>query len=77
VQPFIEEFNHPLPYNCSDGNTDVYVNGRELHQNDLDLLVGKGLPNDRDRFYIIEISGRVLDGDTGEELHSLGRLAPE
>ncbi|KAK7332764.1 hypothetical protein VNO80_29519 [Phaseolus coccineus] len=76
IPPFIEEFNHPLPYNCSAGNTDVYVNGRELHQNDLDLLVGRGLPSDRDRSYIIEISGRVLDEHTGQELDSLGKLAP-
>jgi hypothetical protein len=76
VQPLIEEFNHPLPEKCSGGNTGVFVNGRELHQKDLDLLSGRGLPPDRDRSYIIEISGRVLDEDTGEELDCLGKLAP-
>ncbi|KAJ1414696.1 putative zinc-ribbon domain, plant [Sesbania bispinosa] len=76
IPPFIEEFNHPMPDKCSGGNTGVFVNGRELHQKDLDLLSGRGLPNDSDRSYIIEISGRVLDEDTGEELDSLGKLAP-
>ncbi|KAK7397416.1 hypothetical protein VNO78_18587 [Psophocarpus tetragonolobus] len=76
IPPFIEEFHHPLPEKCSGGNTGVFVNGRELHQKDLDLLAGRGLPTDRDRSYIIEISGRVLDEDTGEELDSLGKLAP-
>lgn len=76
LQPFIEEFNHCLPEKCSGGNTGVFVNGRELHQKDLDLLSGRGLPPDRDRSYIIEISGRVLDEDTGEELDCLGKLAP-
>lgn len=76
MQSFIEEFNYPMPDKCAAGNTCVFVNGRELHQKDLDLLSGRGLPHDRDRSYIIEISGRVLDEDTGEELNSLGKLAP-
>ncbi|KAB2003038.1 hypothetical protein ES319_D11G104800v1 [Gossypium barbadense] len=76
IPPFIEEFNHPMPENCAGGTTGVFVNGRELHQKDLDLLANRGLPPDRDRSYIIEISGRVLDEDTGEELDSLGKLAP-
>ncbi|KAE8699798.1 Detected protein of unknown function [Hibiscus syriacus] len=76
VPPFIEELNYPMPENCSGGTTGVFVNGRELHQKDLGLLASRGLPTDRDRSYIIEISGRVLDEDTGEELDSLGKLAP-
>ncbi|XP_039063391.1 uncharacterized protein LOC120208106 [Hibiscus syriacus] len=76
VPPFIEELNYPMPENCSGGTTGVLVNGRELHQKDLDLLASRGLPTDRDRSYIIEITGRVLDEDTGEELDSLGKLAP-
>ncbi|CAN0825176.1 Protein ENHANCED DISEASE RESISTANCE 4 [Linum grandiflorum] len=76
LPPFIEELNYPIPENCAGGNTGVYVNGRELHQQDLDLLSTRGLPTERDRSYIIEISGRVLDEDTGEELDSLGKLAP-
>ena len=76
MQPFIEEFNHPMPENCAGGNTGIFVNGRELHPKDLNLLCNRGLPTTRDRSYIIEISGRVLDEDSGEELDSLGKLAP-
>ncbi|KAI5421975.1 protein ENHANCED DISEASE RESISTANCE 4 [Lathyrus oleraceus] len=76
IPPFIEEFNYPIPDKCAGGNTDVFVNGRELHQKDLDLLSRRGLPNENDRSYIVEISGRVLDVDTGEELDGLGKLAP-
>lgn len=76
LQPFIEEFNYPMPQNCAGGDTGIFVNGRELHQKDLDLLSSRGLPTTRDRSYIIEISGRVLDEDTGEELDCLGKLAP-
>ncbi|XP_043714760.1 uncharacterized protein LOC122663115 isoform X2 [Telopea speciosissima] len=76
IPPFIEEFNYPMPKNCAGGNTGVFVNGRELHQTDLDLLAGRGLPTTRDKSYIVEISGKVLDEDSGEELDSLGKLAP-
>ncbi|RDY00886.1 Protein ENHANCED DISEASE RESISTANCE 4, partial [Mucuna pruriens] len=76
ILPFIEEFQHPMPEKCAGGNTGVFVNGRELHQKDLDLLSRRGLPRDSNRSYIVEISGRLLDEDTGEELDSLGKLAP-
>ncbi|KAL1535964.1 protein ENHANCED DISEASE RESISTANCE 4-like [Salvia divinorum] len=76
IPPFIEEFNYPMPEHCAGGNTQIFVNGRELNLKDLNLLVGRGLPRERDRSYIVEISGRVLDEDTGEELESLGKLAP-
>lgn len=76
LQPFIEEFNFPMPKNCAGGNTGVFVNGRELHQNDLALLSGRGLPDTEGQSYIIEISGKVWDEATGEELDSLGKLAP-
>ncbi|KAG6420195.1 hypothetical protein SASPL_116715 [Salvia splendens] len=76
IPPFIEEFKYPMPEHCAGGNTHVFVNGRELNHKDLNLLVGRGLPRERDRSYIVEISGRVLDEDTGEELESLGKLAP-
>ncbi|PWA71581.1 hypothetical protein CTI12_AA278270 [Artemisia annua] len=76
IPPFIEEFNYPMPEKCADGNTNVFVNGRELHQRDLDLLASRGLPTDTDRSYVIEISGRVLDEDSGQELEGLGKLAP-
>lgn len=76
MQPFIKEFSHPMPDNCGAGNTSVLVNGRELHERDLDLLSRRGLPREKNRSYIVDISGRVLDGDSGEELKSLGKLAP-
>ncbi|KAL0712438.1 hypothetical protein Bca4012_019416 [Brassica carinata] len=76
IPPFIEEFSHPMPDNCAAGNTEVYVNGRELHKRDLELLVRRGLPREKNRSYILDISGRILDGDSGEELKSLGKLAP-
>ncbi|KAJ6695330.1 EXTRA-LARGE G-PROTEIN-LIKE [Salix koriyanagi] len=76
IPPFIEEFNYPMPANCSAGNTSVFINGRELHQRDLDLLSSRGLPTEREKSYILEISGRVFEVDTGKELDSLGRLAP-
>lgn len=65
-----------MPKKCSGGDTGVLVNGRELHQKDLNLLASRGLPVTRDKSYIIEISGLVLDNDSGEELDSLGKLAP-
>ncbi|KAJ9539256.1 hypothetical protein OSB04_031989 [Centaurea solstitialis] len=74
--PFIDELNYPMPKNCADGHTGVFVNGRELHEKDLNLLASRGLPMDRDRSYIIEISGRVLDEGSGNELQCLGKLAP-
>ncbi|XP_076931029.1 uncharacterized protein LOC143596036 isoform X1 [Bidens hawaiensis] len=76
IPPFIEEFNYPMPEKCADGNTNVYVNGRELHQRDLDLLVSRGLSSDAHRSYLIDISGRVFDQESGQELQGLGKLAP-
>lgn len=76
IPPFIPEFHHHMPENCSGGNTRVYVNGRELGQKDLNLLGRRGMPTERERAYILEISGRILDEDSGEELTGLGKLAP-
>ncbi|RWR80237.1 protein ENHANCED DISEASE RESISTANCE 4 isoform X2 [Cinnamomum micranthum f. kanehirae] len=76
IPPFIEEFNYPIPKNCSGGDTGVFVNGRELHQQDLDLLSDRGLPITRDKSYLVDISGRVFDEASGEELENLGKLAP-
>ncbi|KNA21254.1 hypothetical protein SOVF_045000 [Spinacia oleracea] len=76
IPPFIEEFNYPMPEHCAAGNTGVFVNGRELHQRDMDLLTIRGLPTDKDKSYIIDISGRVVDEDSAQELDSLGKLAP-
>ncbi|XVF13008.1 hypothetical protein REPUB_Repub08aG0170100 [Reevesia pubescens] len=76
IPPSIEEFNYPMPENCAAGKTGVFINGRELHQKDLDVLACKGLPTTRDKSYILEVSGRVLDEGTGMQLYSLGKLAP-
>ncbi|CAN0908767.1 Extra-large guanine nucleotide-binding protein 1 [Linum grandiflorum] len=76
IPPFIEEFNYPMPRNCAAGNTGVFVNGRELHQQDLELLCKRGLPNLEHKFYTLEIDGRLYDNDTGKELHGIGKLAP-
>lgn len=76
IPPFIEEFNYPMPKNCAGGNTGVFINGRELHHKDLNLLVGRGLPATEGQSYIVEISGKVWDEATGEELDGLGKLAP-
>ncbi|KAL8062849.1 hypothetical protein ABFX02_02G173800 [Erythranthe guttata] len=76
IPPFIEEFNYPMPEKCAGGNTSVYINGRELNQKDLSLLGNRGLPKEPNKAYIVEISGRIIDEDTHEELDSLGKLAP-
>lgn len=76
IPPFIREFNYPIARNCAGGDTDVVVNGRELRQRDLDLLVGRGLPRISGKSYSVEISGNVTDEATGKKLRSLGKLAP-
>ncbi|XP_051119350.1 uncharacterized protein LOC127243401 [Andrographis paniculata] len=76
IMPNIEEFNYPMPENCAAGDTGVYVNGRELNQRDLDLLAKRGLPATEYKSYLIKISGEVVDEQTGEQLESLGKLAP-
>ena len=76
LQPYIPEFNFPMPKNCAGGNTGVFVNGRELHQKDLDLLVTRGLSDSPGRSYVVENSGKVSDEVSGEELYGLGKLAP-
>ncbi|GJN15351.1 hypothetical protein PR202_gb02254 [Eleusine coracana subsp. coracana] len=76
IPPFIKEFNYRMPKDCAGGNTGVFVNGRELHQKDFDLLVGRGLPRLSGKSYSVEISGSVIDDTTGKKLRGLGKLAP-
>lgn len=76
IPPYIEEFNYPLPKNCAGGNTGVVINGRELHRKDLELLASRGLPRTPGMSYRVEVSGKVCDEFTGEELYNLGKLAP-
>ncbi|KAM0874940.1 hypothetical protein ACQ4PT_037125 [Festuca glaucescens] len=76
IPPYIPEFNYPMPKKCGGGNTGIYINGRELHKKDLDLLVARGLSDSPERSYIVENSGKVTDEASGEELYGLGKLAP-
>ncbi|KAI3833877.1 hypothetical protein MKW92_041637 [Papaver armeniacum] len=76
IPPHIQEFNYPMPKDCSGGDTSIIVNGRELREKDLNLLASRGLPVTKNKSYNIEISGSVVDNDSGEELDSLGKLAP-
>lgn len=55
----------------------ILVNGRRVHQQDLELLASKGLSRTRNKFYIVDIFGEVIIEDAGEELYDLGNLAPE
>ncbi|KAK9716657.1 hypothetical protein RND81_06G248300 [Saponaria officinalis] len=76
IPPSIKEFSAPMPENCSKGDSAVYVNGRELNKRDMGLLARRGLPTTKDRRYVVDISGRVLDEDTRDFIVNLGRLAP-
>ncbi|EFJ09100.1 hypothetical protein SELMODRAFT_428331 [Selaginella moellendorffii] len=77
VPPCIEEFKHPaMPVNCAGGKTGVVINGRELHQQDLQVLVKRGLPSTPNTSYTIDIDGVVVDLATGNEIRCLGKLAP-
>ena len=76
IQPFIDEFTYPMSRNCAAGNTGIFVNGRELHKRDLELLSSRGLPTTTNKLYRIDISGRVIDEDSGKVLYNLGKLAP-
>ncbi|CAN6467628.1 unnamed protein product [Victoria cruziana] len=75
IPPHIEEFNYPVPRNCTGGKTGIIVNGRELHQKDLDMLARKGLPTVANKEYIINVDGQVIDKSSGERL-DLVALAP-
>ncbi|KAJ7250556.1 hypothetical protein O6H91_Y421400 [Diphasiastrum complanatum] len=76
ISPGIEQFDHPLSRNCSSGNTEILVNGRELHKLDLKKLGQRGLPSTRGRAYKIFIDGRVFEESSGVEGQGLGKLAP-
>jgi hypothetical protein len=76
LQPFIEVLNYPMARHCSNGKTGVLVNGRELHWRDLELLKQRGLPSTPGKAYNLDIDGRLFEARTGNELMSLGRLAP-
>ncbi|KAL8141605.1 hypothetical protein V2J09_014637 [Rumex salicifolius] len=72
IPPFIKEFGSPMPVDCAGGNTGICVNGRELHKKDLEVLARRGLPGTTNKSYVIDISGKVEDEDTGDVVASLG-----
>ncbi|KAL2650251.1 hypothetical protein R1flu_018379 [Riccia fluitans] len=76
IPPHIEEFEQPMSRDCAGGKTQVFVNGRELHERDLEILVKRGLPSLRGKSYAIDINGSVINEMTGEVIRELGRLAP-
>ena len=75
-QPSIEEFNFPLARDCSGGKTGICVNGRELHEKDLEVLSRRGLPRTYGKAYDVDIFGNVTDTNTGQPLKTLRILAP-
>ena len=75
-QPYIEEFKFPMEKGCSGGHTGILVNGRELHEKDLDVLAKRGLPTLRGKAYIVDIQGNISDVASGQQLKGLGKLAP-
>lgn len=76
LMPCIEEFRFPLARDCAGGKTGILVNGRELHEKDLEVLAKRGLPTNPGKAYILDISGALLDDVSGQPLKGLGKLAP-
>ncbi|MCO5564949.1 hypothetical protein L7F22_018619 [Adiantum nelumboides] len=76
LMPCIEEFQFPLARDCAGGKTGILVNGRELHDKDLEVLAKRGLPTSPGKAYILDISGALFDDITNQPLKGLGKLAP-
>lgn len=76
LPPFIEELHHPMTADCSNGDTQVFVNGRELHHKDLAVLALRGLSKKPGRAYAVGSDGVVIEEASGRELKHLGKLAP-
>ncbi|KAH7434631.1 hypothetical protein KP509_06G026900 [Ceratopteris richardii] len=76
LPPFIEEFNYPMVENCSAGDTQIYINGRELHSKDVLILSGRGLPLHAGKAYSLEFDGLLVDETTGLDVTHFGKLAP-
>lgn len=76
LPPYIEELNYPMTRHCSNGDTQVYVNGRELHVKDLAVLSQRGLSQKAGTAYALGFDGVLVDETTGLELKQLGKLAP-
>ena len=52
------------------------MNGRELHEKDLEVLSRRGLPRTYGKAYDVDILGNVTDTNTGQPLNTLRILAP-
>ncbi|KNA25281.1 hypothetical protein SOVF_007700 [Spinacia oleracea] len=76
LPPSIQEFSFPMPASCSRGDSAVYVNGRELKKRELNLLSSRGLPTTKNKRYIVDISGKVLEEQSKDFIVNLGKLAP-
>lgn len=76
LPPLIEELSYPMAGKCSNGDTRVYINGRELHSKDLAVLSQRGLSEKAGMAYSLGFDGVLVDGTTGLEIKHLGKLAP-
>lgn len=76
LPPFIEELQYPISRDCSNGDTQILVNGRELHHKDLAVLALRGLSRKPGMAYAIGFDGIVVEETSGRELKHLGKLAP-
>eukprot|EP00271_Cylindrocystis_brebissonii_P007436 TRINITY_DN20983_c0_g1_i1.p1 TRINITY_DN20983_c0_g1~~TRINITY_DN20983_c0_g1_i1.p1 ORF type:complete len:1129 (-),score=182.24 TRINITY_DN20983_c0_g1_i1:852-4238(-) len=76
IPPAIAELSTPMPVDSAGGRTRVFVNGRELHKQDLALLKRRGLPALPGKSYLLDVHGHLTDEETNEELRGLGKLAP-
>jgi hypothetical protein len=76
LQPFIEVFNYPLARYCSNGNTGVVVNGRELHHKDFEVLKQCGLWGTLSKACNLDLDGHLFVAVSGMELLGLDHLAP-
>ncbi|CAM6091890.1 unnamed protein product [Calypogeia fissa] len=76
IPPCILQLNAPMSGACSGGSTGILVNGRELHQKDLERLSSRGLPTAPGMAYCISVDGRVMDESSRKYVTGLGLLAP-
>lgn len=78
VQPMMREFGSGvLARDSSGGRTGVFLNGREVHKKELNILVRKGLPDAPGGNFILEADGTVYDCSTQQSLGMVGKLFDE
>lgn len=73
----LKEFGSALPPpDCSAGNANVFINGRQLQKKELSLLLKKGLPDFPGSRFALDADGTV--GDTaGRPIKCIGKLYDE